>query len=237
VPDHSNYRAWTLAVVTMSGLALSSIPVTAQSPAGSHYAVAREPNPSVVDDQSEPRIVAKSGGFPSLRGRDELAADRQGAADGSPASTRRGALTGTAITMATSLVVVLGLFAGLVWVTRRFGGAGQGGGELPKEVLTPLGGTAIDPRTRIQLIRCGSKILVVCQTAGGMTPLSEIADPDEVATVTAACTGDSKKQFLETLKSFEKQPVRLGFAEPPPAEPSAVATPSPRPRGRLFTTA
>ena len=102
-------------------------------------------------------------------------------------------LAGPAITVTSSLVVVLGLFAGLVWATRKFGSRGMSQGMLPKEVLQSLGSAPLDARTRITMVRCGHRILVMAQTATGVHPLSEITDSDEVHQLTAACLGDSKK--------------------------------------------
>ncbi len=140
-------------------------------------------------------------------------------------------IAGPAVTVSASLAVVLGLFAALVWMTRRFGGRGMSQGALPKEIVQSLGSTALDPRTRVTMLRCGGRILVVAQTATGIHPLSEITDPEEVRQLTAACLGDAKQSFVSTLKSIEKEPVRSNFtgSESPP-EPK-------RKRSRLFASA
>ena len=134
------------------------------------------------------------------------------------------------VTVASSLAVVLGLFAALVWVSRKYGSKTMGG-AIPGEVIQTLGSTPIDPRTRITMIRLGSRILVVAQTASGITPISEITDPEEVRNLTAHCVGDSKTQFTDTLKAIEQEPVGEGFLGQPSAAPKA------RNRGSLFTTA
>lgn len=226
-------------LVVMASASIGASAVQGQSAPASHYAIAGQPaavassiEPARSLAEPEPRIVAKSVGFPELRSPDD--SDSGAATDEMLAarSSQRSKLTGTAITMGTSLVVVLGLFAGLVWVSRRFGGAGKGSRDLPNEVFRSLGGTAIDPRTRISLLRCGSKILVVSQTAGGMTPLAEITDPDEVLAITASCTGDAKNDFMQTLKSFEHEAAPKGFIAP--AAPRGAETSESKPRGRLF---
>ena len=137
-----------------------------------------------------------------------------------------------ALTVTSSLAVVLGLFAGLVWLTRKFGARSMNQGTVPKEVLSSLGSTPIDARTRITMLRCGTRILVVAQTATGLHPLSEITDPDEVRQLTAACIGDSRHTFDSTLKSIEKETANSGFVEASAEKPSAGA----RSRGRLFAT-
>jgi flagellar biogenesis protein FliO len=134
------------------------------------------------------------------------------------------------VTVTSSLAVVLGLFAALVWVSRKYGSKTMGG-AIPSEVLQTLGSTAIDPRTRITMLRLGNRILVVAQTASGIQPISEITDLDEVRRLTAHCIGDSKAQFSDTLKSIEREPVGEGFLGQP------AAAPKNRHRGSLFTTA
>ena len=172
--------------------------------------------------------VASPGGFPLLR------SNTPQPDSGDPmkkTTTPKNQHMGALVTVTSSLAVVLGLFAALIWVARKYGSKSMGGGSIPSEVLQNLGSTAIDPRTRISMIRLGSKILVVAQTATGMEPLSEITDPDEVRRLTALCVGDSKAQFASTLESIKEEPVGRGFAGQP------ATPPGPRHRGSLFTTA
>lgn len=138
------------------------------------------------------------------------------------------------VTVTSSLAVVLGLFAVLVWVSRKYGSKTMGG-SIPSEVIQTLGSTAIDPRTRITMIRLGNRILVLAQSASGIEPISEITDPDEVRNLTALCVGDSKAQFSSTLQSIEHEPAQAGFVGQQSSQP--VTAPKPRHRGSLFTTA
>ena len=109
------------------------------------------------------------------------------------------------------------------------------GGSIPSEVIQTLGSTAIDPRTRITMVRLGNRILVLAQSASGIEPVSEITDPDEVRNLTALCVGDSKAQFSSMLQSIEKEPAQAGFVGQQSSQP--VGAPKPRNRGSLFTTA
>ena len=146
-------------------------------------------------------------------------------------ASRRNGLAAPAVTVTSSLAVVLGLFAALVWLTRKYGSRTLGTGGIPKDVLASLGSAAIDSRTRVTMLRCGGRILVFAQTAGAIQPLSEITDPEEVRQLTAACLGDAKDTFAATLKSMEHESGDSGFLG------NARTEPQPRPRGRLFTTA
>ncbi|QDV65416.1 FliO/MopB family protein [Crateriforma conspicua] len=193
---------------------------------------------SLSEPESDTRIVARSGGFPALR----QDADSS-PSFGEPNEKTTASIPAPLITTGTSLVIVLGLFAGFVWFTRRFGASSRGGGELPQQVLTPLGSTAIDARHRICLVRCGSKVLVLSQSSAGLSPLAEITDPDEVRMLCAACTGNSKNEFMQTLQSFETQPLAQGFAGGPHEVPGGMspanvqAASATQSRGRLFATA
>lgn len=140
-------------------------------------------------------------------------------------------LGGSIVTVASSLAVVLGLFAGLMWLTRRFGSSAMNAGTIPQDVMRPLGSTSIDARTRVMLLRCGNRILVVGQTQTGIHPLSEITDAEEVQSLTAACSGDSKRAFSSTLQSIGGEQAPAGFVAT-----EAPTRPSPPPR-KLFASA
>ena len=163
--------------------------------------------------------------FPSLNPRIETSKG-QGTRGLSPKP-----FSGSLLTVGCSLGVVLGLFAGLVWVTRRFGARSMAAGGIPKEALQPLGSSPIDARTNLTLVRCGNRILVLARTATGIQPLSEITDPKEVRHLTALCLGDSKKEFASTLEAIEQEETPSGYVGAPAEKPT------PRSRGRLFATA
>ena len=138
------------------------------------------------------------------------------------------------ITVASSLTIVLGLFAGLVWLTRRFGGSAARVGAVPGDVLQSLGSTAIDARTRVIMLRCGSRIVVAAQTTGGIQPLCEISDPQEVHELTVACTGQDHSSLAESMKTVARQQPTQQPTQQPAQQ---TATAQPRGRGRLFATA
>ncbi|MCA9135650.1 MAG: flagellar biosynthetic protein FliO [Planctomycetales bacterium] len=99
-------------------------------------------------------------------------------------------LAGPVITTVSSLLVVLAVFGGMVWVSRRFGSSRQPAGVLPEDVLKNLGSAAIDARTRVTFLKLGTRILVIGQTQNGEPQrLSEITDPDEVERLTNRCLG------------------------------------------------
>ena len=84
-----------------------------------------------------------------------------------------------------SLAIVLGGYFGLVWFTRRFSGGGNG--RLPNEVVEVLGQTPFKPGSNLQLVRLGSKLLLLMNGTEGTHAIGEISDPDEVALLCAKC--------------------------------------------------
>ncbi len=138
-----------------------------------------------------------------------------------------GGFASPVITVVSSLVVVLGLFATLIWLTRRFGGGAVRAGAMPSDVIQNLGSTALDAQTRVTMLRCGNRIVVAAQTSGGVHPLCEITDPREVHELIVACTGQPQPSFADTRQQV------------PPAveEPTAAVLPEARRRGRLFASA
>ena len=182
-------------------------------------AVNRSPHQMTEADASS------SAGFPSLKPRASDTANNQHAAE-----TQTSKIAAPTITVISSLAVVLGLFAALVWGSRKFGNGASHSRALPKEVMQPLGSTSLDPRTRITMLRCGSRLLVIAQSAGSTQTLCEISDPDEVRRITAACQGNAQHDFASTLRSMEQEPLGRGYVG---AEPEHDATP---PRRRLFAS-
>ncbi len=142
-------------------------------------------------------------------------------AEQAEANPQPGGFATPLVTVVSSLAIVLGLFAGLVCLTRKFGRGNIRAGSMPSDVLQTLGSTAIDGRTRVTMLRCGSRIIVAAQTASGIHPLCEITDPREVHELTVACTGASPASLAKTGQA---------------AQTSTTSEPIQR-RGRLFATA
>lgn len=101
-----------------------------------------------------------------------------------------GGFAGPIVTTVSSLLVVLAIFGGLVWVSRRYGSARTPVGALPEDVLRNLGSAAIDAKTKVTFLKIGQRILVIGQTqSGDPQTLSEITEPDEVDRLTNRCLG------------------------------------------------
>ena len=94
----------------------------------------------------------------------------------------------TLVTVGGSLAVVLGVFFLVVWLFRRVSPGMTG--TLPTEVIEVLGRTSL-ANHQAQLIRCGSKLLLVSFSAGNAggaaQTLTEITDPAEVDRLVRLC--------------------------------------------------
>lgn len=125
------------------------------------------------------------------------------------------------VTIGSSLAVVLGLFAALVWVSKKTGHAGGRGGVVPDEALRLLGQKSLGAAGSVALLRCGRSVLVVGISAAGMQPLSEITDDEEVRHLEAICKGESAASFQAALNEMQREPAGRGFVAEEPATPRA----------------
>ena len=84
-----------------------------------------------------------------------------------------------------SLAIVLGGYFGFVWLVRRFNSGAPG--KLPSEVLDVVGTAPFGPRKNLQLVRLGSKLLLLLSGPEGTHPIGEITDANEVQHLTTLC--------------------------------------------------
>lgn len=120
------------------------------------------------------------------------------------ATTGRSAL----FTVISSLAVVLGLFFGFVWLSRR--ALPKSAGGLSADVVQVLGRTAMGNRQSLQLIRLGNRLLLVSVTATGANTLAEVTDPQEVQDLLDRCNGISSEptspSFRDVLMQLSRNP-------------------------------
>lgn len=112
-------------------------------------------------------------------------------------------------TVVSSLAIVLGLFAGLVWFTKRF--APTGTGTLPKEAVELLGRAPLAGRQSMQLVRVGNRLLLVALSATGAQTLTEITDAVEVERLSALCQrrrpDSASASFSRVLGQLSSEPA------------------------------
>lgn len=113
-----------------------------------------------------------------------------------------------------SLSLVLGGYFALVWVLRRFNLGGNK--QLPSEVLEVVGHAPFGPKQNLQLVRLGSKLLLLMNSPEGTQPIGEITDPVEVDHLVALCSGKPR-----TLS--RPSPAITHVPSPPPREPNTTS--------------
>ena len=140
------------------------------------------PAPAVAATGTAPAAIRSDIGQRTIRRDDSNASSTQpaGSPDGvGPASV---APVGSALGLskvAGALAVVLALIFALWIATRRaFGATGASGSSRAVQLLSR---TVLSPKQHLMLVRVGQRLIVVADSGGQMSALSEITDPDEVA--------------------------------------------------------
>ncbi len=126
-----------------------------------------------------------------------------------------------------SLAIVLGGYFGFVWVWRRFSPGGSGG--LPSEVLQVVGQTTFGPKKTLQLVRLGTKLLLLINGPEGTHPIGEITDPTEVEHITSLCSGRGTRGQSDKRTVFNNL-VRQLQDKAPAAAPTPVVAPIVQPQ-------
>lgn len=104
------------------------------------------------------------------------------------------------VSVGSSLLLVVGLFLGIVWFYRRTLGT-PGSGGLPKQVVQVLGRSSISPRQQLVLLRFGHKLLLVSNLQGESRTLAEISDPVEVDRLLGLCESGQSGSITNSFKS------------------------------------
>jgi len=111
------------------------------------------------------------------------------------------------MTVAGSLVLVLGLFLLAAWALRRT--APGAAAVLPGEVFTVLGRAPLAGRQQVHLLRCGNKLLLVSLSPTGAETLTEITDPLEVDRLAGLCVQNQPNSATSAFRAVLNQ-----FAHP-----------------------
>ena len=74
---------------------------------------------------------------------------------------------------------------------------------VPREAIDVLGRRTVDPRNSIYIVRVGPKILLLGNSANGLTTLSEIDDPIEVAALSNQCRAASESPPTDLITWFK----------------------------------
>lgn len=126
---------------------------------------------------------------------------RSGDRSGSAATTQDdGPKIGSLWTALTATSFILLLIMGLAKLLKKH--VPMGTATLPQEALEVLGKRQLDPRQRIYVVRCGSRILLIGSCADGLTALAEITDPVEVDCLAGLCRQEG--QDTAVVRTFRQ---------------------------------
>jgi flagellar biogenesis protein FliO len=123
-----------------------------------------------------------------------------------------------------ALAIVIGLIFSLRWIGHKFfpnAGVPRSSGAM--KVLTRL---VISPKQQLLLIQVGKRVVVVGDSSGQMSAISEIADPDEVASMVAQVAAERSSVSAKGFGAFfhragaEEEPVS---ADSPSAPDPVIA--------------
>lgn len=128
-----------------------------------------------------------SGGGEIRRSRTEGAATQ-------PAGSLNGMVGGAVyetLRVVIALGLVLALIVGLKVVAGKVLGIRTGAGG-PNRGVRVLSRTVVSPKQQLLLIQAGRRLILVSESAGQLTTLTEFTDPDEVAELSAQALGTAK---------------------------------------------
>lgn len=232
------------ASIALLTLALLPHPAAATPPGGEPHVTRLSQNAGTAANASTEAVIVSNpgGGRSALTERrlqprsapsEDAAANRTTGPFGSgrpdSPATDRGSSSTPVITVVSSLAVVLGLFAALVWISRK-GGRGSGSGRLlPDDALRVLGHKPLGQGGSILLVRCGHGLLVVGVSPTGMYPLANVTDDHEVRHLVGLCEGGRLTEATEAWRELRADPA----ARQAPAEQRE----RPAARKRLFAEA
>ncbi|MDB4533426.1 flagellar biosynthetic protein FliO [Vicingaceae bacterium] len=105
-----------------------------------------------------------------------------------------------AVTAVGSLAIVFSLFFVLTWIARR---SGRGGStRLPGDVMEVLGIASLNSKHKMQLVRLGSKLVLLSVSPNGVEPISEITDPIEVDQIIMLCRQGGAARIGSAFRRF-----------------------------------
>lgn len=116
--------------------------------------------------------------------------------------------------MLSSLALVVGCYLGFVWFMRKLSPSGNR--QLPVEVVQILGRLPFGAKQHLQLIRLGSKLVLLLNGPDGTQPVGEVTNPHEVEQLIAFC--GNKQRLQRPIASLPPTPAPTIAAPAPPAE-------------------
>ncbi|QDT69761.1 Flagellar biosynthesis protein, FliO [Planctomycetes bacterium MalM25] len=113
------------------------------------------------------------------------------------------------------VAITVGLVLSFTWLLRSM--MPKSARPLPRDVVEVLGRAPLGGKQTTQLVRVGSKLVLVAITPDGAETLTEITDADEVARLVAACDAKrgagSTAEFDQLLQQMSDERSTPGFLD------------------------
>jgi len=193
--------------------------------------------------QTESAPAAATESLPLGVGSTGPAGEAAGSKADGPFEGGAGWLVRTAGALGLVIALAVLLRTALVRASRGVGGIGAqlgAGGRAPSGLLSVLGRYPVARGQTLVLLKVDTRVLLLCQSSEGFSTLSEISDPEEVASILLKARDEENeslgKRFGSMLRLFERDPTITGDADgveidvlPRGAPSSAFAGSGPRP--------
>lgn len=106
------------------------------------------------------------------------------------------------LTMFSSLLVVIALFFGLMFMLKKANGGNMH--ELPRDVFQVMGTSRIAGRHSLFLLRLGHKLVLVHAGSGEVQTITEVTDPVEVDRLCGSCEENQSNSLTQSFKQVLK---------------------------------
>jgi flagellar biogenesis protein FliO len=111
------------------------------------------------------------------------------------------------ISVVGSLLIVLAAFFLVATLLKKV--SPKGNRPLPKEAFEDLGRTFLTQKLQLHLLRLGNRLILVSVTPDGVSPITEVTDPDEVVSLLGLCRkldlNSATEQFHRAVASFSEE--------------------------------
>jgi len=124
-----------------------------------------------------------------------------------------------------SLAVVIGGYLAFVWLMRKFNLSSNRG--IPSEVIEVIGNAPFGPRKNLQLVRLGSKLLLLMSGPEGTHPVGEITDAEEVDYLISLCNGKATRATGSVMSAIGKMSRRNSTPQQTPGRTVHPSSPAP----------
>lgn len=192
----------TIGCVVLSGMASAQNPSTPSTDTSQTAIIRPEasvtPSTNQKIDGSSLKTSNPNDQFPSLNPRSNLSGQQN-------TNTQLPGMFGPAVTMITSLMVVLGLFAAFVWFIRKINTQNRPSNLINKKVVETLASHSFDSRTQFHLLRFAGHLLLVAQTGGTFQTLCEITSQDEIEDILQNFQSELPNEFANAAKRFKAE--------------------------------